>query len=44
VVNAFVDTFTWQAALGAFAFVLVLFFARGRPIATARRWIVEMVR
>ena len=44
VVNAFVDTFRYQAALGVFAFVLVLFFARGHPISTARRWIVQMVR
>jgi DHA2 family multidrug resistance protein len=44
VVNAFDDTFRYQAVLGIFAFVLVLFFARGRPLATARRWIVEMVR
>jgi MFS transporter, DHA2 family, multidrug resistance protein len=44
VVNAFVDTFRYQAALGVFALLLVLFFARGHPVATARRWIVEMVR
>jgi len=44
VVNAFVDTFRYQAALGIFAFVVVLFFARGHPISTTRRWIVQMVR
>jgi DHA2 family multidrug resistance protein len=44
VVNAFVDTFRYQAALGIFAFLLVLFFARGRPVAAARRWVVEIVR
>jgi DHA2 family multidrug resistance protein len=44
VVNAFVDTFRYQAALGVAAFILVLLFARGRPLAGVRRWIVEMVR
>jgi DHA2 family multidrug resistance protein len=44
VVNAFVDTFRYQAALGALAFLLVLLLGRGRSLANARRWIVEMVR
>ena len=44
VVNAFVDTFWCQAALGAGALLLVLLFGRGRSLANARRWIVEMVR
>ena len=44
VVNAFDDTFRYQAALGIFAFFVVMFFGRGRPLATARRWVVEMVR
>jgi DHA2 family multidrug resistance protein len=44
VVNAFVDTFRYQAALGVAAFILVMLFARGRPLTTLRRWIVEMVR
>jgi hypothetical protein len=44
VVNAFVDTFRYQAALGIFALLLVLLFAQGHPITTARRWIVEMIR
>ena len=44
VVNAFVDTFRYQAALGAVALVLVLLFRRGRSLTTLRRWIVEMVR
>jgi DHA2 family multidrug resistance protein len=44
VVNAFVDTFRYQAALGVLAFLLALLFARGHPLATARRWVVQMVR
>jgi DHA2 family multidrug resistance protein len=44
VVNAFVDTFRYQAALGLAAFVLVMLFARARTLARARDWIVEMVR
>ncbi len=44
VVNAFDDTFRYQAALGIFAFFVVMFFGRGRPLASARRWVVEMVR
>jgi DHA2 family multidrug resistance protein len=35
VVNAFVDTFAYQACIGTLAVLLVLFFARGRRIATA---------
>ena len=44
VVNAFDDTFRYQAALGVFALLLVLLFGRGRPLAAARRWVVERVR
>ncbi|MDB5331466.1 MAG: emrB [Phycisphaerales bacterium] len=44
VVNAFVDTFRYQTALGVSAALLVLLFARGRSLATAARWIVTMVR
>ncbi|HEY2587973.1 MAG TPA: hypothetical protein VGI81_19675, partial [Tepidisphaeraceae bacterium] len=43
-VNAFVDTFRYQAALGVTAFVLVLLFRRGRSLTSLRRWIVQMVR
>jgi MFS transporter, DHA2 family, multidrug resistance protein len=44
VVNAFTDTFVYQAALGAFALLLLLFFARGRSLAAAVQWVVAMVR
>jgi DHA2 family multidrug resistance protein len=43
-VNAFVDTFRYQAALGAIALILVLLFKRGHPLTAARRWVVQMVR
>ena len=42
--NAFADTFYYQAALGVAAVLLALFFARGRPLTTAVRWVVEMIR
>jgi DHA2 family multidrug resistance protein len=44
VVNAFDDTFRYQAAIGVFAFLLVLLFGRGRPLVTLRSWIVQLVR
>jgi DHA2 family multidrug resistance protein len=44
VVNAFADTFAYQAALGVFALLLLLFFARGRSLTTALQWVVAMVR
>jgi DHA2 family multidrug resistance protein len=44
VVNAFVDTFAYQAGLGVFALLLLLFFARGRSLASAVQWVVAMVR
>jgi DHA2 family multidrug resistance protein len=44
VVNAFVDTFRYQAALGMFAFILVLLLGRARTVTKAREWIVHMVR
>jgi hypothetical protein len=44
VVNAFADTFAYQAALGAFALLLLLLFARGRSLAAGVQWVVAMVR
>ena len=44
VVNAFADTFAYQACVAAVALLLVIFFARGRAIATAARWAVHMIR
>jgi DHA2 family multidrug resistance protein len=44
VVNAFADTFAYQAVIGGVALVLVVFLARGRVIATGMRWAVHMTR
>ena len=44
VVNAFADTFVYQAALGAFALFLVIFFARGRALKAGVHWVVQMTR
>jgi DHA2 family multidrug resistance protein len=44
VVNAFADTFAYQAAIGAFALFLVIFFARGRAFKAGMRWVVQMTR
>lgn len=44
VVNAFVDTFWYQAAVGALALFLVLFFGRARSLTSALRWMVAWVR
>ena len=44
VVNAFADTFAYQAAVGAFALFLVSFFARGRAFKASVHWIVQMIR
>jgi DHA2 family multidrug resistance protein len=45
VVNAFDDTFTYQAAVGIAAFLLVLLLRRGRgPLVYLRHWIVEIAR
>ena len=44
VVNAFVDTFRYQAALGVAALLLVLLFHRGRPLTALHRWIVQIAR
>jgi hypothetical protein len=44
VVNAFVDTFFFQATIGAVALLLVTFFARGRAITAGVRWAVHMTR
>lgn len=44
VVNAFADTFAYQAALGVFALVLLMFLARARPLEGAVQWAVVMVR
>jgi len=44
IVNAFVDTYRYQAALGVAALLLVLLFHRGRPLASLRHWIVQIVR
>ncbi|HWE94920.1 MAG TPA: hypothetical protein VG269_13225 [Tepidisphaeraceae bacterium] len=34
--NAFADTFPYQAAIGALALLLVIFFARGRALKADR--------
>jgi len=44
VVNAFVDTYRYQTVLGVTALLVALFFARGRTLKTATRWVVNMVR
>jgi hypothetical protein len=44
VVNAFADTFAYQAAIGALALSLVIFFARGRTFRAGLRWVVQMTR
>ena len=44
VVNAFADTFAYQAAIGALALFLVIFFARGRALKAGAHWIAQMVR
>jgi DHA2 family multidrug resistance protein len=44
VVNAFADTFAYQAAIGALALFVVIFFARGRALKASVHWIVQMIR
>jgi MFS transporter, DHA2 family, multidrug resistance protein len=44
IVNAFADTFFYQAMMGALALILVVFFARGRALAAGFRWAVHMTR
>jgi DHA2 family multidrug resistance protein len=44
VVNAFADTFFYQAMIGAVALLLVTFFARARAITAGVRWAVHMTR
>ena len=44
VVNAFTDTFAYQAAIGALALFLVIFFARGRAFKAGMHWVVQMTR
>jgi DHA2 family multidrug resistance protein len=44
VVNAFVDTFAYQAAIGALALFLAVFFARGRALKAGIHWVVQMTR
>lgn len=44
VVNAFADTFAYQAAIGALALCLVIFFARGRAFKAGIHWVVQMTR
>lgn len=44
VVNAFANTFAYQAMIGAGAVILVTFFARGRAISTGIRWAVHATR
>jgi DHA2 family multidrug resistance protein len=44
VVNAFADTFAYQACIGALALILVLFFARGRAIARVVHWTLHAAR
>lgn len=44
VVNAFADTFAFQACVGALALLLVIFFARGREIRSAVQWAIHSTR
>ena len=44
IVNAFADTFFYQAMVGAAALILVIFFARGRALAAGYRWLVHIAR
>jgi DHA2 family multidrug resistance protein len=44
VVNAFADTFAYQACIGALALLLVIFFARGRAIAKSVHWSIHATR
>jgi MFS transporter, DHA2 family, multidrug resistance protein len=44
VVNAFADTFAYQAVIGAVALFLVMFFARGRSLSAGVRWVVHGTR
>jgi MFS transporter, DHA2 family, multidrug resistance protein len=44
IVNAFADTFFYQAIIGAVAVILVIFFARGRALTAGFRWVVHMTR
>ena len=43
-VNAFADTFAYQAVIGALALFLVSCFAQGRAFKTGVHWIVQMIR
>jgi DHA2 family multidrug resistance protein len=44
IVNAFADTFFYQAMIGAVALILVIFFARGHALAAGFRWAVHITR
>jgi DHA2 family multidrug resistance protein len=44
VVNAFADTFYYQAMIGVVAVLLAAFFARGRAITAGVRWVLHMTR
>jgi len=44
IVNAFADTFRYQALIGLIGLVLILLLGRGRTIAAMWRWTVEAVR
>lgn len=44
VVNAFADTFAYQACIGALALLMVIFFARGREIRSAVQWAIHSTR
>jgi DHA2 family multidrug resistance protein len=43
-VNAFLDTYWYQIALGLFAMFLVLLFGRGRQLWRLTRWSIDAVR
>lgn len=44
VVNAFMDTFRYQAALGIAAIVLIVLLARGRAVVGVMRWFAGLMR
>jgi DHA2 family multidrug resistance protein len=44
IVNAFDDTFRYQAALGVVALLIVVLFTRARPLDSARRWVLHVVQ
>ena len=43
-VNAFADTFAYQAALGVFVLILIVLLSPGKSFLGALRWIVALVR